>query len=287
MANDQRTRPTDDDEGKDVIDSTGETIGIVSSVEDGTIHVETDPGLTDSIKATLGWGDTEDTQTIDEQHVSEIDDAVHLAGEDPDATSVNAGGAGAMSADPDTGSTTGRDEAVDGDADDAGDPTTPQTTEADRTPEDETAVSKTPMDDTGDVTGPRTTEHGDADEMTENQVDEGTDPAEAEEMGVPSGDAETDANERPPGVEDTSGREDVQDSQVDESRGTEDVQDPVPEEPRDSEDVRDTSEELNPESEADPEDQPSTGEAATRGAEEDAELGRESDDDEDRDDRPS
>lgn len=271
MANDQRTRPTGDDEGKDVIDSTGETIGIVSVVEDGTIHVETDPGLADSIKATLGWGDTEDTQTIDEQHVSEIDDAVRLAPEDHETTDIDDGGPGTMSADPDTGPTT---EGAETDVDT--DPTTDQNQAVDGDVSgDETAAE---MDDAGDPTTARTTGEAGASEMTDEQISERSGDPATDEMGVPAGEDETaDANERPPGVEDTSGRQDVQDPQTSDPRGGSDVQEPVPDEPRDAEDVRDTAEGI------DPDDEPSTGEAATRGVEEEGtELGREESEDESR-----
>ncbi|MEM4781094.1 MAG: DUF2171 domain-containing protein [Halalkalicoccus sp.] len=296
---DSRTRPTEDDAGKDVIDSTGEVIGIVSAVEGGTIHVETDPGLTDSIKATLGWGDTEDTQTIESQHVAEIDDdAVHLAAEDPGATDVDtedvAGDASEESTVAgDTGSGMGHEQDASTDRDDL----PPEERRDDPVDGDvsgdETAAE---MDDAGDVTDERTTGERGTSEMTDEGVSEReADPA-SDEMGVPAGEDDPagsdiggesmggrDANERPPGAEDRAGREDVQDEQLRDLRGNEDVQDPTPDEPRDAEDVRDRSEELDPESEADPAEQPSTGEAATRGAEEDAELGREDrDDDRDR-----
>lgn len=277
MANDDRTQPTEDDTGKAVIDSTGEEIGIVNAVEGGTIHVETDPGLTDSIKATLGWGDTESTQTIEPVHVSEITgDAVHLAADDPDATDVDGDierdeGPGTDTTDPtaETGTGTGhegestdrndlppedrRDDPIDGDL--SG---------------DETAAE---MDDAGDPITERTTGESGADERG---VPSGEDDPAGDAMGGMDG---QDANERPPGVEDTTGREDVQDSQLDEPHGTDDVQDPVPDEPRDAENVRENTEELDPgNSEVDPEDQPSSAEAATRGAEEDADLGRDDDD---------
>ncbi|MFC6905202.1 DUF2171 domain-containing protein [Halalkalicoccus tibetensis] len=295
MATDDRTRPTEDDEGKNVVDSTGERIGIVSAVEGGTIHVESDPGLTDSLKATLGWGDTEDTQTIEGSHVAEItDDTIHLAADDPAATAVDTedvseGDAAAGSTIAgDTGTGTGHEENATTDRDDL----PPEERDDDPVDGDisgdETAAE---MDDAGDVTDERTIDEGGAGAMGDEGVSERSEDDAADEMGVPAGDDPDpddvggmegrDANERPPATEDTPGRGDVQDAQTDAPRGEEDVQDPVPEEPRDAEDVRETAGELDPESEADPEDQPSTGEAATRGAEEDADLGR---DDEDEDD---
>jgi hypothetical protein len=276
MAHDDRTQPTEGDTGKAVIDSTGEEIGIVSAVEGGTIHVETDPGLTGNIKATLGWGDTEGTQSVEPVHVSEItDDAVHLGATDSTVTDVDDAEYGEGSdttTDPtaETGTGTGhedastdrddlppeerRDDPIDGDL--SG---------------DETAAE---MDDAGDPTTERTTGETGRDERG---VPSGEDDPAGDAVGGMDG---RDANERPPGAEDSAGRDDVQDAQLDELRGTEDVQDPVPEEPRDTEDIRENAEELNPESDADPEDQPSSAEATTRGAEEDADLGRDDDSDE-------
>lgn len=302
MATD-RSQPTEEDTGKTIVDSTGEEIGIVNAVEGGTIHVETDPGLTDSIKATLGWGDTEGTQTIDASHVAEItDDAVHLAPDDPEATDVDAGAAtGTEATETDMG---GAEGAVAGDTGSGmGHEQEATTDRNDLPPEerdddpidgdlsgDETAAE---MDDAGDLTDQRTTGERGTDELTDDGVSEHDADSASDEMGVPAGEDDAaddamggrDANERPPGVEDTSGREDVRDEQFDDLRGEEDVQDPAPDEPRDTEDVRDNTDELDPESEADPEDQPSTSEAATRGAEEDAELGRDDDDEDDRDRR--
>lgn len=71
---------TDDDEGKRVVNSNGEEIGIVQSVEGGMVHVDPDPGMADSIKSKLGWGDSdEDTYALDEDNVESIsDDEVRL-----------------------------------------------------------------------------------------------------------------------------------------------------------------------------------------------------------------
>ena len=53
---------TEKDEGKRVINADGKKIGLVSGVRDGTAYVDPDPGITDKIKAKLGWED------IDEDH---------------------------------------------------------------------------------------------------------------------------------------------------------------------------------------------------------------------------
>lgn len=72
---------TEDDEGKDVVDSNGETIGIVSSVRGGTAYVDPDPGLTDSIKSKLGWNEPdEEDYPLDDSRVDTVtDDEVRLS----------------------------------------------------------------------------------------------------------------------------------------------------------------------------------------------------------------
>ncbi|GAB3040451.1 hypothetical protein [Natronobiforma cellulositropha] len=71
---------TDDDVGKTVVNATGDEIGIVSAVEHGTAHVEPDPGMTDTIKAKLGWGGPdEEAYPLQEHAVDHVtDDHVHL-----------------------------------------------------------------------------------------------------------------------------------------------------------------------------------------------------------------
>ncbi|MCL7417576.1 MAG: DUF2171 domain-containing protein [Halalkalicoccus sp.] len=280
MAHDHRTQPTEGDTGKAVIDSTGEEIGIVSAVEGGTIHVETDPGLTGNIKATLGWGDTEGTQSVEPVHVSEItDDAVHLGATDSTATDDN---------DAEYGEGPGTDTtATDDPTAETGTGTGHEDESTDRNDLPPEERRDDPID--GDLSGDKTAAEMDdaGDPTTEHTTGE----TGRDERGVPTGEDDPaddvggmdgrDANERPPGAADSAGREDVRDEQLDEPHGTDDVQDPVPGEPRDAEGVRETDAELDPGNpEADPEDQPSSAEAATRGAEEDADLGREDDPDE-------
>lgn len=71
---------TDDDEGKRVVNANGEEIGIVQDVSAGTVHVDPDPGITDTVKSKLGWGDSdEETYRLDENNVESItDDEVRL-----------------------------------------------------------------------------------------------------------------------------------------------------------------------------------------------------------------
>jgi hypothetical protein len=55
-----RTHPTDEDEGKKVVNTTGEKIGLVTEVRDGTAMVNPDPGIADTITSKLGWGDADE-----------------------------------------------------------------------------------------------------------------------------------------------------------------------------------------------------------------------------------
>lgn len=71
---------TEDDEGKSVVSTDGDEVGRVMKVEHGTAHVEPDPGLTDTIKSKLGWGDgDEDTYSLDSERIETVtDDEVRL-----------------------------------------------------------------------------------------------------------------------------------------------------------------------------------------------------------------
>lgn len=72
---------TEDDQGKRVVDRSGETIGMIEEVQAGTAYVDPHPGLVDKIKAALDWGDVEeDTYPIDEGQIEAVtDDEVRLS----------------------------------------------------------------------------------------------------------------------------------------------------------------------------------------------------------------
>jgi len=76
----QRTTMTADDEGKPVVNSAGDEIGIVSDVRNGNAHVKPDPSLTDKIKSKLGWdqADEESYRLEDERVDSVTDDEIRL-----------------------------------------------------------------------------------------------------------------------------------------------------------------------------------------------------------------
>ncbi len=69
-----------DDEGKPLVDSNGEKIGMIAEVEDGTAHVDPDPGITGMIRSKLGWGDTDGGDyALDSDRINIItDDEVRL-----------------------------------------------------------------------------------------------------------------------------------------------------------------------------------------------------------------
>lgn len=77
---------TDDDVGKRVENANGEEVGVIAAIDGNTAHVDPDPGITDSIKAALGWeSGSEDTLTLDAAAVSQISgNTVRLEGESLD-----------------------------------------------------------------------------------------------------------------------------------------------------------------------------------------------------------
>lgn len=72
---------SEEDEGKDIVDSNGERIGMVKSVESGTAYVDADPDLTDSIKSSLGWGDVDqDDYKLEGDQIDTVtDDEIRLS----------------------------------------------------------------------------------------------------------------------------------------------------------------------------------------------------------------
>ena len=71
---------TEDEEGKSVLSSDGEEVGVVIDVQYGTARVEPDPGLTDELKARVGFGDTdEESCPLQEERIKTItDDEIRL-----------------------------------------------------------------------------------------------------------------------------------------------------------------------------------------------------------------
>ncbi len=76
----ERNHVTDDDQGKAVVDSSGQDIGMITEVKSGTAYVNADPSLTDSIRSKLGWGDVDDDDyALEENRIDSVtDDEVRL-----------------------------------------------------------------------------------------------------------------------------------------------------------------------------------------------------------------
>lgn len=74
------TNLTEDDEGKRVVTSGGDEVGMITEVRGETAFVEPDPGMFDKIKANLDWGDAgEDTYPIGTSDIEAVtDDEVRL-----------------------------------------------------------------------------------------------------------------------------------------------------------------------------------------------------------------
>lgn len=74
------TQLTEDDEGKKVVSADGDEIGRITDVRGGTAYVDPDPGMFDTVKAKLNWGDAdEDSYPLQADHVADVtDDEVRL-----------------------------------------------------------------------------------------------------------------------------------------------------------------------------------------------------------------
>ncbi len=75
------TEITTDDEGKRVVSADGEKIGMVTEVRGGMAYVDPDPGMFESIKAKMDWGDAgEDSYPLDGDKIAEVtDDEIRLS----------------------------------------------------------------------------------------------------------------------------------------------------------------------------------------------------------------
>jgi hypothetical protein len=70
-----RTNLTDEDEGKAVVNSVGDKIGMVKEVRGNSTHVNPDPGITDTISSKLGWSDaSEDDYELHNDQVKTVTD---------------------------------------------------------------------------------------------------------------------------------------------------------------------------------------------------------------------
>lgn len=74
------TTVSDSDEGKKVVNQSGEEIGRIAKVENGRAYVDPDPSVTDAVMSKLGWGSRDEgTYLLEENTIETIsDDEVRL-----------------------------------------------------------------------------------------------------------------------------------------------------------------------------------------------------------------
>ena len=74
---------TDADEGKEVVDASGNTLGIVTEVVNQTASVDPDPSLLETTKADLGWvdSDTDEYDVHEDAIETKADEKIHLRGD--------------------------------------------------------------------------------------------------------------------------------------------------------------------------------------------------------------
>lgn len=73
---------TGDDEGKVVVDASGNTLGLVTDVDQKTAYVDPDPNLAETVKADLGWADadSEEYEVHQDAIETKADEKLHLEG---------------------------------------------------------------------------------------------------------------------------------------------------------------------------------------------------------------
>jgi len=60
----ERAHPTDEDEGKAVVDTQGTKLGMVKTVEGSQLYVDPQPGLAQSVLSKLGWNDADESDYV-------------------------------------------------------------------------------------------------------------------------------------------------------------------------------------------------------------------------------
>jgi len=73
-------RLTEDDEGKRIVTASGDELGTIVEVQEGTPYVDPDPDVLEEVQVAFDWGEPEDDAyplpTVDVAEVT--DDEVHL-----------------------------------------------------------------------------------------------------------------------------------------------------------------------------------------------------------------
>ncbi|MDS0261312.1 hypothetical protein NDI56_18080 [Haloarcula sp. S1CR25-12] len=72
---DVRMTPSEEDEGKTVVNPNGDEVGMVVDVEGGQMYVDPHPSITDRIRTVLGWSEHDDeSYLLGTDHIDHIDD---------------------------------------------------------------------------------------------------------------------------------------------------------------------------------------------------------------------
>lgn len=73
-------RLTEEDEGKRVVASNGNELGVLADVRDGTPYVAPNPGVFERARAEFGWGEIDaDAYPLETADVADVtDDEIHL-----------------------------------------------------------------------------------------------------------------------------------------------------------------------------------------------------------------
>lgn len=192
---------TDDDVEKRVETATGKEIGTVAAIEGNTARVEPDPGVIDSIRATLGWRETgADPVTIRAADVEEITaDAIRLAANAP--PSADAGSTPA--ADPALADDVGPEATVDPESTLGGDAESAPESDVDRAGADVAATEASSPPDPDATPAEGATVPADADLEPDERSERAADPKPAppdRDAGDPAASGDVD---EPAPVEDT------------------------------------------------------------------------------------
>lgn len=69
-----QTQLTEDDEGKQVVNSHGDSVGRIVEVRGGTPYVDPDAGIGETLKSKLGWTDAseEDAYPLSQENVDTV-----------------------------------------------------------------------------------------------------------------------------------------------------------------------------------------------------------------------
>lgn len=75
----ERTRLTEADEGKQVVNASGDDVGIVTEITGGKIYIDSAQDITEAITSKLGWSNADDEYVLENDSIARVtDEEVHL-----------------------------------------------------------------------------------------------------------------------------------------------------------------------------------------------------------------